>query len=184
MAKKKKVPTYSELMNKFGSLQMIDSKKLKEFEKNDERMGAINIDVVFDEILKRLLLWHFAKQDKQVKKLFEPSISGPLVSLTNKARLAYSLGIIDKTALNDFENIHKIRNEFAHSIEIDFSDSKVIKLVKNLSEVIDKHKVIAKNSELFYIKTCLKCLMSIIDTEKSKLKKIKSNTEALNAIGD
>ena len=95
------------------------NKDLKErFEKwkgDKKRIEALNWDIWFDETLKDLLMSHFSRHDKTVDILFEPN-NGALVSLTNKARLSYALGLIDKTLQNDFEQIHKIRNRYAHMI--------------------------------------------------------------------
>ncbi|MBN2590338.1 MAG: hypothetical protein JXA96_10785 [Sedimentisphaerales bacterium] len=115
-------------------------KKLSSWLDDKKRMAAINFDTIFDVGLKKILVLHFLNRDKDVMKLFEPSIGGPLVSLAHKARLLYAIGLISKTALSDFENIHKIRNEFAHSSEPSFEKDKIIKLVSKLST--------AKNSEV------------------------------------
>lgn len=64
--------------------------------------------------------------------LLEPD--GPVGSLAVRARLAYSLGLIDKTTMQNAQLIGKIRNRFAHSdIQIDFTDDDVDKLCKELS---------------------------------------------------
>ena len=105
----KYVELSSTITNKKSNELSIDIGPLMEqLLENKKRLEAINIDIVFDEVLKHILTLHFSKRDKKVNNLFEPSIGGPLVSLTFKARLAYALGIIDKTVLNDFENIHNI----------------------------------------------------------------------------
>jgi DNA-binding MltR family transcriptional regulator len=139
-AKSSKRLSYSELANKFSKIpgipkdkELIDIDKLKKLEKDKERIGVINWDTAFDQILKEILCVHFSRENKNVTKLFEPAIGGPLVSLTHKARLLYAMGLIDSEALKDLEHIHKIRNEFAHSVETDFSDAKVLKHMKNLS---------------------------------------------------
>lgn len=140
-------------------VQLIEDKK---------RLGVINIDTIFDEFLKHILMLHFSKRDKKVKKLFEPSIGGPLVSLTYKARLAYALRIIDETALNDLENIHNIRNKFAHNTDASFAGTEVIKSVKKLSTAKGK-EVTAKNSYKCFESTkdkCTECLIESLNKAK------------------
>ena len=121
-----------------------------------KRLGVIISDTIFDDSLKTILIMRFSRENKDVKKLFDPSIGGPLVSLTHKARLAYALGLIDKTALNDFEHIHKIRNKFAHSIKASFADTEVLKFVRRLSTAKGR-KVTATNSHKFYKSANDKC---------------------------
>ena len=158
--KSRKSPNYAKIaklveksLEKYSDKQLIDKTKLQKFQKDEKRIRAIKIDVILDSALKNLFCeLHFSKKDKQVKKLFEPNIGGPLVSLTHKARLAYALGLIDKTLLNDVEFIHKIRNEFAHSIEADFTDTKVLEHVKKLS-MSEGQDVTATNSYTFYLQT-------------------------------
>ena len=48
--------------------------------------------------------------------------------------MAYSIGILPKLALEDIENIRKIRNEFAHSLEIkSFNDNKISDICHNFN---------------------------------------------------
>ena len=87
-----------------------------------------------------------------MKKLFDPNIGGPLVSLTNKARLAYALGLVDEKLLKDLEIVHKIRNKFAHNIKTDFADTKVLEHVKKLS-MSKGQEITVTNSYKFYLQT-------------------------------
>ncbi|MBL7186387.1 MAG: hypothetical protein ISS70_08675 [Phycisphaerae bacterium] len=144
--------------------------EMEKASKNKQRTDVLNWDTSFDTIIKDLLLLHFSRTDKVVKKLFEPSIHGPLVSLTHKARLMYALGLIDKTTLDDLQNIHNIRNKFAHSIEPDFSSDEVLKLVQKLSTAkIKKKRATAKNSFRLYasvLHTCVESLKDALEQEK------------------
>lgn len=144
----------NDLLSKIPEGQTLVDLIDKLFE-DEMRIGVINWDTFFDNNLKSLLMLRFSREDKAVKKLFEPSIGGPLVSLTSKARLAYALGIIDKTALNDFENIHNIRNKFAHNTKMNFANTEVLKLVKKLSTAKEGT---AKNSYDCFAIAIYKCL--------------------------
>ena len=143
--------------------KLIDISSLDSLKKDKKRVKVIDGDTMLDFCFRGLLILYFSKRDKDVRKLFDPSIGGPLVSLTNKARLAYALGLIDKTALKDLEYMHKIRNEFAHSIDVNFTKTRIIKLVKSLSTA-QSHKVTARNSYNLYIKALDKCWASFVDT--------------------
>ena len=178
--------SYAELMKHahlFSGIpkdkKLIDINEFNKFQKHDMRINVLDWDTIFDDYFKYILMLRFSKKDKDVKKLFEPSIGGPLVSLIHKARLAYALKIIDKTALNDFENIHNIRNKFAHNAEMNFDNTEVLKLVKKLSTAKGK-KVTAKNSyECFSSVTskCVKCLKEASQQEFYRLAAIKSLKE-------
>lgn len=138
--------------------KMLDKDALDELRNDWKRAHVVNTDALFDSILKNFLTMYFYKdQDKVVEKLFDPNIGGPLVSLTHKARLAYALGLIGETTLNEYEGIHKIRNEFAHSRDASFADPKVIRHIQKLSSA-KGHKVTAKNSYGFYEEAIHVCL--------------------------
>lgn len=122
-----------------------------------KRIEVINWDTMFDKLIETLLLFRFSRQDKTVNGLFDPNARGPLVSLTQKAKLAYALGLIDKIARNDFEYMHRIRNIFAHSVKASFADTEVVKFVRKLSTAKDQ-KITAKNSYKFYEKAVGKCV--------------------------
>lgn len=73
------------------------------------------------------------RPDKTVKnELFQPS--GALGNYAVKVRLAYLLGWIQKDFYNDLLLIAKIRNRFAHSIEVkDFDDQKILAWLKSMN---------------------------------------------------
>lgn len=167
--------SYAELVQHLDLLKkipkdkkLIDISEFDKLKKNDERINVLDCDTVFDDFLKYLLMLRFSREGKDVMKLFEPSIGGPLVSLTHKARLAYALGIIDKTALNDYEYVHKIRNEFAHSTETSFGDTNVINHVQKLSPA-KGHKATAKNSFNFFLGAQVKCLKWLKDAYQQEI---------------
>jgi len=72
------------------------------------------------------------RPDEQVKnQLFQPS--GALGSYGVKIQLAYLLGWLPKETYDDLVTISKIRNRFAHVIEVkDFSDQKIAAWLQNL----------------------------------------------------
>jgi len=145
-----KIPEYFPGMGTGKTL--IDIHTLDNLRNDSARIGVIIKDTIFDAVLRGILMLYFPQGDEAVKKLFEPSIGGPLVSLTHKARLAYALGLIDKTGLNDFEHIHKIRNEFAHSTEMSFANATVVRYVQKLSTAKGR-KVTGKN----FLQTLRQC---------------------------
>jgi len=152
---------------------LIEVDKLDELMEDKKRIRVLINDTFLDDGLKSLLKTHyFERHDQEVKKLFNPRIGGPLVSLTNKARLAYALGLIDKTILKDLEYIHNIRNKFAHSIKINFTNPEVTKLVSKLSTA-KGHKDMAKNSHIIYKEATGKCVAYFIDAYEQRKKEQK-----------
>jgi DNA-binding MltR family transcriptional regulator len=177
---------FSGITEGIGPIAMSDVMScIDEMQVDVERINTINMDTIFDNIIKKLLLLHFSQRDKTVKKLFDPNIGGPLVSLTHKARLAYAMGLIDKIALNDLEHIRRIRNIFAHSIEASFADTEVVKFVRKLSTAKDQ-EITAKNSYKFYRKAVGKCSTSLDEATKqeiyrlSMLREVKKKAKVTN----
>jgi DNA-binding MltR family transcriptional regulator len=162
-AKGSKIPSYFELMKTadlFSKIPkgktLIDVEKLDKLIKDENRIEAINWVSSFDNSLKILLILHFSQRDKEVKTLMNN------INMIQKARLAYALGLFDKTALKNFAQIHDIRNRFAHNLGTSFADSKVLKFVRNLSTTQGR-KVTEKNSYEFYISALEACLKNIVD---------------------
>lgn len=152
-------------------LEMIKGASPDKLFEDKKRVEVITWDAFFDNYLKFSLVMHFSRNDTHVEQLFDSNRGGPLGSLTNKARFAYALGLIERTALKDLEQIHKIRNKFAHSIKINFADKKIVGIVKELSTVDDKDNVTAKNSHKFFtsaLEKCEECLYKVAIQEGEK----------------
>jgi DNA-binding MltR family transcriptional regulator len=57
--------------------------------------------------------------------------NGPLSTFSSKAKLAFSLKLINKTIFEDIETVRRIRNEFAHSATaVDFIGHEVSKRIE------------------------------------------------------
>lgn len=128
--------------------------------KNQKRVAVIESVCLLDRSLDYLLELIFMRWNEEVRNQFDPSAGGSLAYLTQKARLIYSLGYIDKTTLVDLKQIGKIRNRFAHNINITFTDAKVCEIVSNLSIAKDS-KVTTKNKYSIYTRTVAKCWEAI-----------------------
>jgi len=149
---------------------VVDVDKLDKLLKDENRVEAINWHFTFDDTLKNLLSIHFSQWDKEVKKLMNN------INMVQKARLAYALGLFDKTALKNFAQIHDIRNTFAHSFGTSFADSKVLKSVGK-SSIAKGRKVTAKNSYKFYksaLGACIKNLKEALQQEEYRQAALRS----------
>lgn len=79
----------------------------------------------------------FTRTGDTKKKLFGEN--GPLSSFDIQSKMAYTLGIISKRAFNDCLRIGRIRNRFAHRLEVvDFDHSDVASECQGL-ELVQRH---------------------------------------------
>lgn len=143
--------------------------------------NVITSGAILDNRLQQILSFTFllineGKNKRTIKEadiLFDPNRNGPLVSIMNKARLAYILGIIDKTIFNDLKYLSRIRNIFAHEYEKKgFGDSEVMAYCSKLSNAKgQKCKDGDKCYELYTEarKRCYDYFMDVFNTKKREL---------------
>jgi len=83
-----------------------------------DRTAAIVGAAILEDRLRRTLARYLKSdvKDDEQDSLFSEADNGPLSTFDAKTRLAYCLGIFNKNAKEDFDNIRRIRNGFAHSI--------------------------------------------------------------------
>lgn len=131
---------------------------------DQKRATVIVSDIGIDILLAGIIERTFPQRTKDVQKLMNG------INMVQKARLAYILGFINKMVLGDLEQIHEIRNKFAHSFEPSFADTKVLKFVRKLSTAKGQ-EVTEKNSYKFYKSAGIKCvdhITAIIDEQELK----------------
>lgn len=81
-----------------------------------DRGSALMAAAFLDELLKDLLKCFLVDDQKSLKELF--SGTGGLSSFSSRIELCYLLGLIPVNIKKDLHLIRKIRNEFAHSMDI------------------------------------------------------------------
>ncbi len=153
--------TYEQLINlrattKKSTVKSVQQ-ELKESQKaveNEEWVKAITLDCWLDSLLEGLLERAFSQQSKKVTGLFDCNI-------LQKAKFAYALGLINKTTLCDLKLINKIRNTFAHSRNMGFTEPEIQNKCKGLSTA-KGHKVTARTSYKIYKDAANQCRMNII----------------------
>lgn len=131
---------------------------------DQKRVTVIVSDIGIDILLAGIIERTFPQRTKDVQKLMNG------INMVQKARLAYILGFINKMVMKDLEQIHEIRNKFAHSFEPSFADTKVLKFVRKLSTA-NGQEVTEKNSYKFYKSAGIKCvdhITAIIDEQELK----------------
>lgn len=104
----------------------------KELKAESDRGAAIMACTMIDWAFERMLK-NFLVQAAVTNELFE--FNGALGPLSNRIKISYSIGLINKDECNEYNLLRKIRNEFAHKFEVKFSfnDKKVKSLCTNLS---------------------------------------------------
>jgi DNA-binding MltR family transcriptional regulator len=120
LPKKKNKDIFMDLDTLFN-----DGEKLTEVLNNESDTGCILVTSSFlDRCLMLLLNDVFIKSSSTVDTFFK--LGGLLNDFSNKAKLCYSLSLIDKNDYCDLIKIAEIRNLFAHShILLDFNDSTI-----------------------------------------------------------
>ncbi|MDC6390966.1 MltR family transcriptional regulator [Maribacter sp. PR1] len=118
----------------------IFSKFLKEFQDETDRGASIMAGSILDEKLKTIL-YDFLIDCKQTKDLID-GYGAPIGTFSSRLNLAFSLGLISEHEFQDCNTIRKIRNEFAHKFEMDFSfeDQKIKSLCWNLNAPTPRDK--------------------------------------------
>ncbi len=96
-------------------------------------VGAALLEERLEELFRAVFNRNSASKKLQ-DSLFESN--GPLATFSAKVKLAYSLGLVDKSIFDDLETVRRIRNEFAHSAEeVDFSGSSFASEIKAMHSV-------------------------------------------------
>ena len=102
--------------------------------KEGDRSSVIIVSAWLNDILEHYLDSIF-RQDKDVlRSLFNPG--GILDSFSNKVKVAYLLGLFERTVFNDLNAIRKIRNDCAHFREKFSFRIKVVKSACNNLETV------------------------------------------------
>lgn len=104
--------------------------ELFQYDKGDDRTIVIVGASFIDILLEHILLAFFPEEDKEVEILFQFDQS--LGTYSNKVRVIYSLGLIDKIIKDDLKIIGKIRNHFAHDLYASFDNAHVASWCKEL----------------------------------------------------
>jgi mannitol operon repressor len=127
------------------------SKFLHEFQHETDRGASILAGSMLDQKLKDIL-FDFLIDGAPTKDLLNGN-NAPLGTFSSRLNLAYSLGLISEYEYHDCNIIRKIRNDFAHKFELEFSftDQKVSALCWNLKADTpgDKENFKGKPRQLF-----------------------------------
>ena len=76
-----------------------------------------------ETILEHILIELFPEDEKEVDILL--TYEKPLGTYSNKVRMVYCLGLIEKMVMQDLKLLGKIRNRFAHDLRVSFGDKDI-----------------------------------------------------------
>lgn len=111
-----------------------DQKEIDAYYLNDSlrpRAAGVMWPALVERRIDQLFEIGFRPDKKVHNELFQPS--GALANYAVKVRLAYMLGWFHKDFYEDLLLISKIRNLFAHKIEVkDFSDQRILTWLKRM----------------------------------------------------
>ena len=82
-------------------------------------VGVTFLDILLESILRAFL----ADEENEVKELLR--YGQPLGSFSAKITMADCLGLIYKPVRDDLHLVRKIRNQFAHELDVSFEDRKI-----------------------------------------------------------
>jgi len=116
-----------------------DEQLLHQLNQESNRGITLIAAAILDDSLEALLsasVIALSKEEEHRKiirlKLFGDI--GPLQTFSSKVELAYAVGAIDKTLWEALHIVRKLRNDFAHSVDIRYDDDSVKARIYNLSE--------------------------------------------------
>jgi len=104
--------------------------KLFNYDEKNDRAIAIVGATFLDTLLEHILWAFLVDDDKEVKELLRSDQS--LGTFSGRIRMVYCLGLIYKPVRDDLDYVRRIRNKFAHTLDISFEDQQVKDWCQNL----------------------------------------------------
>ncbi len=161
-------------------------KALEEFSKmftyniGDDRAIVIIGSAFLETILEHILIEFLPEDEKEVEILL--SYDKPLGTYSNKVRMVYCLGLIEKKVMNDLKLIGKIRNRFAHNLSVSFEDKDIGSWCKELKwhrEVFFLHETpkeaTARDVYQVRVNTVISHLNGVVSMASNDKRKIRNN---------
>jgi DNA-binding MltR family transcriptional regulator len=125
----------------------------------DDRSQAIVAGALLEQSLEYALLSHFVLTEAEMRELFADQVEGGISSFAAKIKLAFALGIVEKTMRKELTLIKNIRNVFAHTrASVTFDDREIIaacddlKLPKTVGNLPGLETINAKDKYAISIK--------------------------------
>jgi hypothetical protein len=98
----------------------------KELSGESERACSIVGIAYIDDLLGQVIEHYLLENKEAYKELLNPeNINAPLSSFGARISAAYGIGLISKSDLDALRKLKKVRNLFAHNINLSFRDDEV-----------------------------------------------------------
>jgi hypothetical protein len=113
--------------------------KLAWFQKeqaNESDRGRVLVVTAFIEDLVSELLLSYLPDIPSTKELLIGH-NAPVSNLSGKVALARSLGLLKAEEYEAIHTVRKIRNKFAHVVEVDFENQSIFDLTENLNFALE-----------------------------------------------
>jgi hypothetical protein len=102
-----------------------------------ERACAIVGIAYIDDLLGQVLEHYLLENKGAYKDLLNPeNINAPLSSFGARISAAYGMGLISKSDLDALRKLKKVRNRFAHNINLSFNDNEVEQLCIRVKDLL------------------------------------------------
>ncbi len=154
--------------------------KLFTYNVGDGRAIVIIGAAFLETILEHILIEFFPEGEKEVGILL--NYDKPLGTYSNKVRMIYCLGLIEKMVMQDLKLIGKIRNRFAHDLSVSFADKDITDWCKQLKwhrEVFFLHETPkeATTRDLYQVgvNTVISHLNGVVSIAMGERRKIMNN---------
>lgn len=113
---------------------------------------------IIDETLSKILSAHFiVLSKKQSIEMFDHN--GPAGSFSSKIKLCFALGLILDDEMNAINLVRKIRNDFAHDINVDLDDEPLRSQCLQLGTTFDAPATFRENPRLSFSTACGSLMM-------------------------
>jgi DNA-binding MltR family transcriptional regulator len=106
-------------------------KRMQEAHKGESDRGIVLVyATILDETLKRCIESHLVNQ-KDVRKFVNDPYA-PLGTFSARITCAFAIGLIPEAEFRELNLIRKIRNRFAHSVDVSFQSSSIVSYCNQL----------------------------------------------------
>ena len=119
-----------ELANQYPHLA--DFLRLLEHLNRESERGQVLICSAFIDDLLVKVIHAFLIEGPSANKLLN-GFNAPLGSFSARIEAAFAMGLIISPEYQDAQTIRKIRNEFAHAVDVSFQNPKIKQLCANLN---------------------------------------------------
>ena len=110
-------------------------KALKELISETDRGSAIVAGAILDDLLGQLLASYLVENGDASGQLFSSDTNAPLSSFGSRLTATYVVGLIQKHEREALRIVKRIRNRFAHDLDLNFADNSIQSQCERLAAI-------------------------------------------------